>query len=193
MSTECQGHESIDDALRQWLDLTAKICGTSPNAQEDVTDCAQMLLESQLFRENKDYIRTQIIHSLLQEDDAGPLHAIACLLFLDGRHDETAFSRMVDESCFSRLLELICIHRADSDSCLHRLLLLLMYEMSRIERSKVDDLMLVDDGFIHNLFGAIEGMSDDMQDAYHYPAIRVLVSDPRSAPCLVFLTDGSSF
>ncbi|XP_044715503.1 LDB17 protein [Hirsutella rhossiliensis] len=175
LSTECQSHESIDDALREWLDLTTRICHGSPDAQDDVTSCAHMLLESQLFDANKDYIRTQIIHSLLQEDDAGPLHAIACLLFLDGRHDESAFPRMVDEACFSRLLELINAHRADNDPRLHRLLLQLMYEMSRIERLKVDDLMLVDDGFIHHLFGAIEGMSDDVQDPYHYPTIRVLL------------------
>ncbi|EQK99619.1 ldb17-like protein [Ophiocordyceps sinensis CO18] len=175
LSTECQSHESIDDALREWLDLTTKISDGSPDAQEDGTSCAHMLLESQLFRANKDYIRTQIIHSLLQEDDAGPLHAIASLLFLDGRYDESAFPRMVDEACFSRLLELINAHRADADPRLHQLLLQLMYEMSRIDRLKVEDLTLIDDDFIHHLFGAIEGVCDDVHELYRYPTIRVLL------------------
>jgi hypothetical protein len=124
-------------------------------------------------------VRTQIIHSLLQEDESGPLHAITSLLFLDGCNDESTFPRMIEEACFPRLLELIVAREADTDRRLHRLLLQLMYEMSRVERLKVDDLKLVDDTFIHYLFQLIEGVSDDVQDPYHYPTIRVLVS-PRN-------------
>lgn len=175
VSTQCYSHESIDDVLRTWLDLTAKMAIGNHESQEDVLGCARLLLESRLFQANKDYVRNQIIHSLLQEDDAGPLHAIACLLFLDGRHDGSVFSRMVDEACFSRLLDHIIAHRADGDVPLHRMLLQLMYEMSRIERLKVEDLMLVDDAFVHDLFRAVEGVSHDVRDPYHYPTIRVLV------------------
>lgn len=137
-----------------------------------------MLLESRLFRDNAEYVRTQIIHSLLQEDDTGPLSAIACLLLLDGHHDDTLFPRMVDEACFPRLLELIKSQK-DEDPRLHRFLLQLMYEMSRMERLRRDDIQLVDDGFIHYLFGLIENVSDDVHDPYHYPTIRVLVSNAR--------------
>lgn len=176
MSNECDTHESIDDALRAWVDLTTKLRDQDPDSQDDVLSCAQLLLESQLFQTNKDYVRTQIVHSLLQEDDTGPLHAIACLLFLDGRHDDSTFPRMIEDACFPRLLELINGRQDDEDPRLHRLLLQLMYEMSRVERLKLDDLMLVDDGFIHYLFRIVEGVSDDVQDPYHYPTIRVLVS-----------------
>lgn len=136
-----------------------------------------MLVESGLFQAHRDYIRTQIIHSLLQEDETATLHAITCLLLLDGHMDESIFPRMIDEACFPRLLELIK-SRPDDDPRIHRLLLQLMYEMSRIERLMVDDLGQVDDEFIHHLFRIIEGVSDDVHDPYHYPIIRVLVRDP---------------
>ena len=82
---------------------------------------------------------------------------------------------MIDEGCFSRLLDLISGRDRNEDPALHRLLLDLMYEMSRIERLRYDDLLHVDDHFITYLFGLIEELSDDVHDPYHYPIIRVLV------------------
>lgn len=181
--TDCSSHEAIDDALRIWLDITAKLRFRASDSQFDFLTSAEMLLESEIFKENKEYVRTQIIHSLLQEDEAGPLYAIASLLFLDGCTDESIFPCMVEESCFPRLLELIIARSEEPDPDLHRVLLQLMYEMSRVQRLKVQDLALVDDAFVHYLFGIIEGVSDDVQDPYHYPTIRVLVSSktcPRS-------------
>jgi hypothetical protein len=151
----------------------------SPHTQDDVVVCSQLLLGSQVFLANKEYVRTQIIYSLLQEDDTAALHAIACLLLLDGHREETLFPRMINEACFPRLLELINGRRED-DTRLHQLLLQLMYEMSRMERLRLEDITLVDDDFIHHLFRIIEGVSDDVGDPYHYPTIRVLVSSPNT-------------
>lgn len=176
LSTRCDSHESIDDVLRTWLDLTTKLRNRLLESHEEVLICSQMLLDSHVFQQNKEYVRTQIIHSLLQEDDAGPLHAIATLLLLDGQREGSTFPRMVSEACFPRLLELINTRQFDEDPRLHRFLLQLMYEMSRMERLGVDDLALADDAFIHRLFHIIEGVSDDVHDPYHYPTIRVLVS-----------------
>ncbi|KAF3060322.1 Phosphatidylinositol 4,5-bisphosphate-binding protein SLM1 [Daldinia childiae] len=50
-----------------------------------------------------------------------------------------------------------------------------MYEMSRIEQLRVEDLLHVDDGFVTYLFELIEDFSDDAHDPYHYPIIRVLL------------------
>jgi hypothetical protein len=138
--------------------------------------CAQILLDSVIFQTHKDYVRKQLIYSLLQEDEAGPLHAIVCMLLLDGHRDEATFPRMIQEACFPRLLELISSRDTNDDPRLHRFLLQLMYEMSRVERLSPEDLALVDDDFIHLLFGLIEGVSSDVNDPYHYPTIRVLVS-----------------
>lgn len=38
-------------------------------------------------------------------------------------------------------------------------------------------LVLIDDDFIERLLQLIEGLSDDVNDPYHYPVIRVLVRD----------------
>lgn len=42
--------------------------------------------------------------------------------------------------------------------------------------------MLVDDNFVKHLFEIIEQLSNDVNDPYHYPVIRVLVSS--AALCL---------
>lgn len=127
-----------------------------------------------MFHANCDYVRTQIIYSLLQEDDIGPLYVIANFLLLDGRSEDSTFRRMINEDCFPRLMELIN-GRQELDTSLHRLLLELMYEMCRIERLREEDLLHVDDGFVGYLFELIEGLSDDVDDPYHYPVIRVLL------------------
>ncbi|TWU78112.1 hypothetical protein ED733_007244 [Metarhizium rileyi] len=172
---DCTSHESIDDTLREWLEITNQLRHCTADSHDDFLACAHMLLDSGIFKNNKDYVRTQIIHSLLQEDEVGPLHAITSLLFLDGCSDESTFPRMIEESCFPRLLELIIAQKEDADSRLHRLLLQLMYEMSRVERLNIEDLSLVDDVFVHHLFQLIESVSEDVQDPYHYPTIRVLL------------------
>lgn len=38
--------------------------------------------------------------------------------------------------------------------------------------------VLIDDKFIAHMFQIIEGLSDDVNDPYHYPVIRVLVRPP---------------
>ena len=147
-----------------------------------------MLLEGPLFQRNQEYVRKQIIYSLLQEDETKALHAIANLLLLDGQYNDSTFSRMITEACFPRLLELIKERVEDADPRLHQLLLQLMYEMSRMERLRTDDLSAVDDDFIHHLFRIIEGVSDDVYDPYHYPTIQVLVGALHSrVPRALFL------
>ena len=165
----------IDDALRGWLELASDFQGQFFDADGDLFfDCSRQLHESALFQENKEYVRTQIIYSLLQEDEAPPLQVIACFLLLDGRTDESLFNRMINEACFARLIEMLNDGRY-VDSRLHRKLLELMYEMSRIDRLRTADLLQVDDSFVAGLLQLIEGVSDDANDPYHYPTIRVLV------------------
>ncbi|KAI0154075.1 hypothetical protein BJ166DRAFT_534476 [Pestalotiopsis sp. NC0098] len=176
VAIQCQGHahETIDDALRSWLCLAAKCRDEFSQSEDDVASCSEKLLEGSLFHANPEYVRMQIIYSLLQEDESGPLYVIATFLLLDGRVDDTTYRRMIDEGCFHRLLELINGHQQD-DPSLHRLLLELVYEMSRVEKLRVEDLLHIDDGFVTYLFQLIEGLSDDAHDPYHYPIIRVLL------------------
>lgn len=132
-------------------------------------------MQSELFAANKDYVRTQIVYSLMQEDVPATLHVIASFLLFDGRNNETTFEMMNKEGCFPRLLELVKKGNRE-DPILHRLLLELLYEMSRMQRLTFEDLGQVDDEFIACLFQIIEELSDDVDDPYHYPVIRVLVS-----------------
>lgn len=171
---QCDSHETIDDSLRSWLYLVSTCRDTFLQSEDDVATCSQMLIDSQIFCGNQDYVRTQIMYSLLQEDDPSALNVIANFLLLDGRSDEATFKTMIDEWCFPKLVELIKSRR-DDDRRLHRLLLELMYEMARIERLRLDDLLCVDDDFIVYMFQLIEGLSDDVNDPYHYPIIRVLL------------------
>lgn len=176
IATQCPGHahETIDDALRSWLCLAAKCREEFSQSEDDVAACSQKLLEGSLFNANPEYVRMQIIYSLLEEDEAAPLYVVASFLLLDGRVEDSTYRRMIDEGCFHRLLELINGHEQD-DPSLHRLLLELVYEMSRVEKLRVEDLLHVDDGFITYLFQLIEGLSDDAHDPYHYSIIRVLL------------------
>lgn len=177
VATQCaaHAHEAIDDALRAWLSLASRCRTEFALSEDDVAACSQYLLQGSLFIANPEYVRTQIIYSLLQDDETAHLYPIASFLLLDGRANEKTFRKMIEESCFHRLIELIN-GRKEHDPSLHRLLLELIYEMSRIERLRVQDLMHVDDGFVSYLFELTEILSDDVNDPCHYPIIRVLVS-----------------
>ncbi|KAL2170397.1 hypothetical protein VTG60DRAFT_4883 [Thermothelomyces hinnuleus] len=174
LSSTCATPEQLDESLRSWLNLVSKARDDYLESEDDVARCSEMLLESQIFRNNSNYVRTQIIYSLLQEDEFAQLHVYANFLLLAGRTEEDTFRAMIHEGCFVRLLELIksCGGR---DGRLHRLLLQLMYEMSRIERLRPEDLLQVDDNFVMYLFQLIEALSDDVNDPYHYAVIRVLL------------------
>ena len=137
-------------------------------------------------------MRRQFLYCLLQEDDAETLHLAAALLLFDGRSNEIGFEMLQAESAFPRLVELIK-GRTDDDNGLHRLLLELLFEMSSISRLHRGDLstyrksagvsqtsanviiVAVDDSFVIYLFQLIEQLSDDAEDPYHYPIIRVLL------------------
>ncbi|KAI0150609.1 hypothetical protein GGR57DRAFT_504266 [Xylariaceae sp. FL1272] len=176
VSTRCDAHahEAIDDALRAWLALASTCRSELCLSEDDVASCAQRLLDGHLFCANPDYVRIQIIHSLLQDDEPAHLYPIAIFLLLDGRADEACFRKMVDEGCFQRLVFLIN-GRDDADPALHHVLLELVYDMSRIEQLRPDDLVHVDDGFVSYLFNMIETIADDVNDSWHYPVIRVLL------------------
>lgn len=68
---------------------------------------------------------------------------IASFLLFDGRQHEVALQMMNEEGVFARLLEMIQALRKDEmdgGAGLHRLFMDLLYEMSRIQRIKIEDL-----------------------------------------------------
>ncbi|CAI7617118.1 unnamed protein product [Penicillium manginii] len=189
VSKPCETEDLIDDALREYLSLTtehkapqltASLACTDEclRTDFDISRCSYKLFASSIFTEHADYVRRQIIYGLLQEDDPNTLHLIAAFLLFDGRQNEIPLQMMNEEGAFARLLELIQALRRDEmdgGAGLHRLCMDLLYEMSRIQRVKIEDLVLVDDDFIRCLFDIIEDLSFDVTDPYHYPVIRVLL------------------
>lgn len=65
--------------------------------------------------------------------------------------------------------------KEDDEGELHRLLMELLYEMSRIQKISLDHLAHVTDEFVQRLFDIIEEVSNDVTDPYHYPVIRVVL------------------
>lgn len=126
------------------------------------------------------------------------------ILLFDGRQNEATLQMMNEVGVFPRLLELLQMRTSEGDEegdeeGLQRLLMDMLYEMSRIQRVRIEDLgmfagwvwfigvdlteaVLVDDDFVKGLFETVENLSYDTTDPYHYPVIRVLVS--RLSVCL---------
>jgi hypothetical protein len=111
------------------------------------------------------------------------LHLAAAIFLFDGRGDESAFEMMQDEGAFARLVNLISDRRDDA-SGLYRMLLELLFEMERIQKLTREDMVVIDDNFILYLFQLIEQLSDDAEDPYHYPIIRVLLVLNEQYMCL---------
>lgn len=90
-----------------------------------------------------DVCSSALILLLSQEDDPDTLHLITSFLLFDGRQNEVSLQMMNEEGVFARLLELIQARKRedmDSEAGLHRLLMDLLYEMSRVQRVRIEDL-----------------------------------------------------
>ena len=77
---------------------------------------------------------------LKQEEEAHILFVTTSFLLADARMTETTFELLNEEGAFPRLLELIQTPKEDVDQNLHRLLMELLYEMSRIQKVSLDHL-----------------------------------------------------
>ncbi|KAF7630554.1 hypothetical protein AFLA_011176 [Aspergillus flavus NRRL3357] len=180
VSALCSSEDLIDNALRSYLNLATKYKDEYLQTELEVTRCSYKLLSSKIFASHADYVRRQMIYGLLQDDDPDTLYLISSFLLFDGRQNEVALHMMNGEGAFPRLLELLQVQNRKKEvegdeALLHRVFMDLIYEMSRIQRIKMEDLVLVDDEFIKSLFDIIEELSYDSSDPYHYTVIRVLL------------------
>lgn len=74
-----------------------------------------------------------------KEDDRPTIHIIAAVLLYDGRADERLYGTMQLEGCFSRIIELL--QTCETENTLYYgLFLELLYEMSRIQQLRWNDL-----------------------------------------------------
>ncbi len=75
-----------------------------------------------------------------QEDDRATLHMAAAVMLSDGRTSESTFELMQREAVFPRLVELIRDQDDNDDEGAHKLFLELLFEMSRMQRLKRDEI-----------------------------------------------------
>lgn len=127
-------------------------------SEYDTARCCYKLLDSDLFVAKQEYVRRQILYCLLQvclvecitgrrvnltrsqeDDDANVVYVAAAILLFDGRNNEGVFEMMQAEGAFARLVGLIHDKRGDGTT-VHRLLLELLYNMSRTQPLNRDDL-----------------------------------------------------
>lgn len=174
-STPCRTHDRIDDTLRTWIALITRYRKDYVHAEEHIIHCASTLLAGSLVSRHEDYVRRQLVYALLQEEDPTTLHLIISFLLLSGQTNDACHHVLAEEGGFVRLVDLT--RRGVDDECgLHRRMLILLYEMSRIQKIEWAQLTSVDDPFIVYLLGIIESLSGDVGDPWHGPVIRVLVS-----------------
>ena len=127
-------------------------------SEQSVLKCTAALLAGPLFEKNFEYIRRQLVYSLLQvpyallathqnappdrprkEDDQISLHLVTAFLLFDGRRRAETFELMSSEGAFSRLV--LLIKEGNDDGLgLHRHFLELLYEMSRVQQISWEEL-----------------------------------------------------
>ncbi|OCT52979.1 hypothetical protein CLCR_09532 [Cladophialophora carrionii] len=175
VSKQCDTHDSIDDTLRSYIDLIGSCRGRFLPSDYDLGRCALKLQESPLFAAHADYVCRQFVHCLIEDDEPNVVLAATSFLIAHARSNEATYQLLNEEGAFPRLIELISSPKQHGHEGIHRLLMELLYDMSRIQRIKTDDLARVHDDFVKMLFEIIEQVSDDVDDPYHYPTIRVLL------------------
>ena len=76
----------------------------------------------------------------MQEEDAGVLLVTTSFLLADARTSERTYEVLNEEGAFARLVDLISSPKEDDEEGLHRLLMELLYEMSRIQKISLEHL-----------------------------------------------------
>ncbi|EXJ73668.1 uncharacterized protein A1O5_03430 [Cladophialophora psammophila CBS 110553] len=180
VSRDCSTHDSIDNTLRSYIELIGSDhaqlkLGRFLPTDDDLGRCAFKLQESMLFAIHADYIRRQFIQCLIEDDEPNVVLVSTSFLLTHAQLNEKTYELLNDEGAFPRLIHLISSPKQHDHEGIHRLLMALLYEMSRIQKIKIGDLAYVDDDFVKMLFEIIEQVSDDVNDPYHYPTIRVLL------------------
>lgn len=174
VSTQSTSHLIIENSFRTYLQLVTKFADEYLTTSEDWEECAWKLLNSKLFQVESNHVRYQIIQSVIQIEDLTSIYLLVSILLLDGLRNEETFEMMKHAKCFRRLIDLIRLKQTIKPTLLD-LLLKLLYEMSRCQQLSIDDLKIVDESFVISLLDMIEELSQDIDDPYHYPVIRVLL------------------
>ncbi len=77
---------------------------------------------------------------IAQDDEAKAVLSAASFLIADAHSNEATYQLLNDEGAFPRLVDLISSPKQHGHEEIHRLLMQLLYDMSRIQRIKLNDL-----------------------------------------------------
>lgn len=174
LQAECTSVQEVDEVLKNYLRFIASSQETHLTSEYDWYRCCYGLLESQIYKKHKSYVRRRIIGRLRKETAPSRIYLAATILLYDGRRNQKTFEVMQNEGMFPRLTQLILEKSEDGGGGLQHRLMELLYEMSRIQKLGYEDLRAVNDMFVSRLFEIIEESADE-NDPYHYVTIRVLV------------------
>jgi hypothetical protein len=143
----------------------------------DLTRCLQILFSSQIFKNNKAYVRRKLVNLLLKDDelDLPRKILVGAFLLIDGRLNQLTLEMMREESVISCVVDTIWKRQSESIR-LRRIFLELFYEICRVQKLSLGDLAVISPGFIDNLFTAIEDNEDYDHDPYSYAVIKVLLA-----------------
>lgn len=143
----------------------------------DLTRCLQILFSSQIFKNNKAYVRRKLVNLLLKDDelDLPRKILVGAFLLIDGRLNQLTLEMMREESVISCVVDTIWMRQSESTR-LRRIFLELFYEICRVQKLSLSDLTAISPEFIDNLFTAIEDNDDYDHDPYSYAVIKVLLA-----------------
>ncbi|KAF8448444.1 hypothetical protein BGX38DRAFT_1330311 [Terfezia claveryi] len=174
VNSPCETSQLIDNHLKSYLGIVTSFQGEYLQSASDWAQCGYLLLDSPLFTTDKTYTRNRLIGRLRTDDSNPVLYLASTILLCDGRQNRETFEVMQAEGLFPRLLEVVGCKKASEDKECRNRLLDVLYEMSRVQRLRWEDLAAIDDAFIIYLFELVEEQAE-MEDPYHYVVIRVLL------------------
>ncbi|KAI5790681.1 hypothetical protein DFH27DRAFT_504077, partial [Peziza echinospora] len=171
----CKTAHTIDRHLQTFLEFVSVFQDEYLVSAADWTRCGYLFLESQMFLEHSEYIRRQLIKNFKAEGlSNAQVYLTSTILLYDGRERQATFEEMQEFDLFPTLLELVGGRPGDEGKPCRNRLLELLYEMSRVQRLRWEDLSAIDDKFILYLFELVEEQAD-IDDPYHYVVIKVLL------------------
>ncbi|RPA81191.1 hypothetical protein BJ508DRAFT_326578 [Ascobolus immersus RN42] len=186
------------DATDEVLKAIYRCC----NKYDDCIQCDEewetvgyKILDSRLYQRHPTHIRNKMIAGIRKACSYRPffgpygdlilakgtstagLNVMATVLMLLGcsEPDHTTFHLMLENDCFERLKGEILDRKDDEEQWLVKRLMKLLYEMSRIQKLRREDLQSIDDEFITYLLDLVEAAPTDASDPYNYIIIRVLL------------------
>ncbi|KAF8458272.1 hypothetical protein BDZ91DRAFT_666113 [Kalaharituber pfeilii] len=174
VNSPCRTTQLVENNLRAYLGFVTDFQDEYLKSASDWARCSFSFLGSPMFESHKEYIRSRLIERLQLEESNPAIYLISTVLLFDGRQNQETFERMQGEGLFRRLLTLITMKKQQEDKECRNRLLETLYEMSRVQRLRWEDLAAIDDAFITYLFELVEEQAE-LEDPYHYVIIRALL------------------